>query len=427
MIRTDPRRSAAARSGVPAWLCGLCIALPMGAARADIVTDWNEKAAAVMEAEKVTGGYPAARSLSIMHAALFDAVNAVEKRHAPYSSTPIEAAGASADVAAHAAARRALTELYPRQKPMIDAAFDAAVSKVAEGTAKAAGGAAGDKAALALVQLRAGDGAVSPNTYRPNTAPSVYVITAAPIMPWAGAVKPLALRSVAQFRPGPPPALNSAIYARDYNETMALGSAKSLKRTDWQAETAKFWVISGVTAWNQAARGLIAAKPLPLIESARLYAQLNLALHDALLAVLEAKYEYAFWRPVTAIRSGDRDGNDATERDGNDATERDAGWTPLIETPLHPEYPCAHCVADGAGGVALKSAFGTGTVPEFTLTYAAMPGVVRKYTSIQQLEDEVAMARIWGGVHFRNSNDVGNALGAKVGEYVLQNYLQPRR
>lgn len=142
-------------------------------------------------------------------------------------------------------------------------------------------------------------------------------------------------------------------------------------------------------------------------------------MHDALLAVYEAKYEHGLWRPITAIRNGDRD--------GNDATERDAGWTPLIETPLHPEYPCAHCVLDGAGGAVLKSAFGSGTVPEFTLTYAAMPGVVRKYTSIQQLEDEVAMARIWGGVHFRNSNEVGNALGVKVGDYVLQNYLQPRR
>lgn len=371
MKRTNPRRSAAARSLVPAWLCGLFIALPMGAARADIVTDWNEKAAAVMDAEKVSGGYPAARTLSIMHAAMFDA------------------------------------------------AFDAAVSKVAEGATKAAGVAVGDKAALALVQMRAGDGAIGANTYRPNTAPGVYVITAQPIMPWAGAVKPFALRSAAQFRPGPPPALNSAIYARDYNETMALGSAKSLKRTDWQAETGKFWVISGVTAWNQAARGLITSKPLPLAESARLFAQLNLALHDALLAVYEAKYEHGLWRPITAIRNGDRD--------GNDATERDAGWTPLIETPLHPEDPCAHCVLDGAGGAVLKSAFGSGTVPEFTLTYAAMPGVVRKYTSIQQLEDEVAMARIWGGVHFRNSNEVGNALGVKVGDYVLQNYLQPRR
>lgn len=154
------------------------------------------------------------------------------------------------------------------------------------------------------------------------------------------------------------------------------------------------------------------------MESARLFALLNIAISDAFVAIFDAKYQYDFWRPVTAIRNGDID--------GNDATERDHAWTPLIATPVHPEYPCAHCVADGSGGAVLKSFFGKGSLPDFTLTYSEMPGVQRKYTSIQQLEDEVAMARIWGGVHYRTSNEVGNALGRTVGEYVMEHYLRPR-
>jgi hypothetical protein len=410
-------RSVAAHTLLPTmWVC-LAFTVPMGVARADVVTDWNEKASAVLEAEKVSLSYLAARTLSMVHAAMFDAVNAVEKRYAPFAPAALEATGASADAAAQAAARRVLVELYPRQKAMLDAAFASSVGNFADAT-KAAGVAVGEKCALAVLEMRKNDGATNSNTYRPSTAPGAYVTTAMPIMSHSASVKPFALRSVAQFRPGPPPALNSALWARDYNETMALGSTNSATRTAWQTETGRFWVISGVTAWNQAARGLVANKPLPLAESARLFAQLNLSVHDAFLAVYEAKFEYGFWRPVTAIRNGDRD--------GNDATERDAGWTPLIDTPLHPEYPCAHCVVDGAGGVVLKSVFGTGALPEFTLTYAAMPGVTRKYTSIQQLEDEVAMARIWGGVHFRNSNEVGNALGVKVGTHVLQNHMQAR-
>jgi hypothetical protein len=396
------------------WIAA-SLALALGAAHADIVTDWNERAAAVLDAEKVTAGYPSARTMAIVHAAMFDALTAIDLGHAPYVSTPIDVAGASAQDALHAAARRALVELYPRQKAMIDAAYAAAVGSAGASASVVVG----DKAALAVLETRKNDGSNGPNLHRPVTAPGVWVVTAQPILPWAATVKPFALRTLAQFRPGPPPALNSAVYTRDYIETKALGSATSVQRTAWQAETARFWVISGITAWNQAARGLVAAKPLPLVDSARLFAQLNMALHDAILAVYEAKYEYGFWRPVTAIRNGDRD--------GNDATERDAAWTPLIETPLHPEYPCAHCVLDGAGGAVLKKAIGSGATAEFTLTYAAMPGVTRTYTSIQQLEDEVAMARIWGGVHYRNSNEVGNALGASVGTYVMQSTLQPRR
>jgi hypothetical protein len=421
------RRKSNVRPLSERWRVLLCVlsalftlTLVSSKVQADIVADWNGKAGDTMVAQGVTSGVGPARTLAMMHAAMFNAVNAVGKRYALYMVTTVpDAAGASPEAAAHAAARRVLADLYPKQKPALDAAFDAAIAKLPDGAAKVSGILAGEAAAVAMLANRKTDGFDSADTYRPVTSPGVYVVTPLPVMSHVAGVKPFALQSVSQFRPGPPPALDSPQWARDYNETKELGAAKSTKRTAWQTETGRFWVLSGALAWNEAARELLASKPLPLTESARLFAHLNIALTDAFLAIFDAKYHYSFWRPITAIRNGDRD--------GNDATERDAGWTPLINTPMHPEYPCAHCVCDGAAGAVLKSVFGTGTLPEFTLTYAAMPGVTRKYTSIQQLEDEVAMARIWGGVHYRTSNEVGNAIGRKVGEYVLKNYLQAVR
>ncbi len=389
-------------------------------ARADIVTDWNERAVAVLLAENLLGsGTGSARSFAMMHSAMSDAINAVERRYALHGTAALDGSGASALAAAHAAARRVLLALYPKQQAQIDSAYDAAMAGIAEGAAKSAGVAVGEKAAAAMQDERKADGFTSPSDYRPATAPGVYVPTTMPVVTNVARVKPFALQSVSQFRPGPPPALTSAVFARDYNETRELGAAKSTQRTAWQTETGQFWVLVGSYAWNEAARGLVIAKPLALADSARLFAQLNFAIFDGYMAVFDAKYAHNFWRPITAIRNGDRA--------GNAAIERDALWTPLIDTPMHPEYPCSHCCIDGAAGAVLKSFFGGGPLPEFTLTYKTMPGVVRRYTSIQQLEDEVSMARIWGGVHYRNSNEVGHALGKQVGEYVVQHQLRTLR
>ena len=388
------------------------------AVRADVVTDWNDKAVAIMLAERLPGGVPGARVLAIMHIAMFDAANASEGRYLPYRAATADAADASPEAAMHAAARHVLAELYPKHKAAADAYYGSAVARLPAGRATASGIAAGEKAARAMLEERKTDGFFAPDSYRPVTKPGGYIPTAMPIMSHLQLAKPFALRSPSQFRPGPPPALTSAQWARDYNETKELGGANSVKRTAWQTETSRFWVLSGTYAWNEAAREIVKARPLSTMESARLFALLNIAISDAFVAIFDAKYQYNFWRPVTAIRNGDID--------GNDATERDHAWTPLIATPVHPEYPCAHCVADGSGGAVLKSFFGKDSLPDFTLTYSEMPGVQRKYTSIQQLEDEVAMARIWGGVHYRTSNEVGNALGRTVGEYVMEHYLRPR-
>jgi hypothetical protein len=393
---------------------GLALVSP---AKADLVTEWSAHAFAVIAADRMGGGIGPARAATILHFALFDAANGVERRYVPYRSALPEAAGASPEAAAHSAARRVLVELFPRQKNMVERHFDAAMAKIPEGMGRAMGSAIGEKVALAIIAERKADGFSGADIYRPVTSPGVYVATAAIVGSHLPLSKPFALRAVSQFRPGPPPDLKSTQWARDYNETKELGGANSTKRTAWQTETGQFWVLIGAHAWNEAARNISANHPLALIESLRAFALMNMAISDSYLAIFDAKHHYNFWRPVTAIRNGDQD--------GNDATERDAGWTPLIATPLHPEYPCAHCVVDGGAGTVLKSFFGSGPLREFTLTYEAMPGVTRKYTSIQQLKDEVFMARIWGGVHYRTSNEVGVTIGEKVGAYIVENFLKP--
>lgn len=379
--------------------CAMALTATM--AQADVISNWNERAIATLSAAKVVDAVGVARTLAMVHEAMYGGIQQSQRSTIPQ------------EIAADAAARRVLATLYPQQTPDIDSAFNIEIEKFKANPQKEAGIAAGEKAASAVLAERANDGFRAPEDYRPNATPGLYITTALPVFSNVGGMKPFVLKSISQFRPGPPPALSSEVYARDYNETKDYGFARSEKRNLWQTETARFWDRDGLIAWNQAARDMLQSKQLPLSESARMFMLLNVASHDAYVAVFDAKYAYQFWRPVTAIRNGDRT--------NNSATPRDASWTPLINTPMHPEYPCAHCVIDGAAGMVMKSFYGSGTVPAFTLTNSAMPGVTREYTSFQQLEDEVSMARIWAGVHYRNSTEVGHELGKKVGEYVLTN------
>jgi hypothetical protein len=204
------------------------VALLCSTGYADVVTDWNRKAVDTMEAQRVTGGAVPARTLAMMHGAMFNAVNSVAKRYALYLVAALpDATDASPEAAAHAAARRILAELYPKEKAALDAAFDAAIAKLPDGVAKSSGIASGEKAALAMLADRKTDGFDSPDTYRPVTSPGAYVPTAALIMSQVASIKPFALKSVSQFRPGPPPALGSPLWARDYNETKELGAANT--------------------------------------------------------------------------------------------------------------------------------------------------------------------------------------------------------
>jgi hypothetical protein len=403
------------------WVLVTALSIVSRSPRADTIVDWNRHASETISTEgpRIAGNPIAmARTLAIMHIAMADAVDACDPAFKPYLGTLPRAAGASPLAAASSAARTVLAALYPGQAKVIEQHYANALDAVADGEAKAAGIDIGDRAARQLLAAREDDKTFeSAESYRPLTAPGVYVPTGVPVVSNVALRKPFALARISRFRPGPPPLLPSALWARDFNETRQWGAANSTLRNAWQTETARFWQQLGPPAWNQAARNLSDNHPLPLASNARLFALMNAAMFDAYLAVFDAKYYYGFWRPITAIRNADRD--------DNDATARDAGWLPLIDTPPHPEYPCAHCAADGAAATILKSAFGSGAVTPFRVTYAAMPNTMREYASIGQLQDEIFMARIWGGVHFRTSNEVGEALGTDVGNYLLQTMLLP--
>jgi hypothetical protein len=392
------------------------LAMVAAAVHADAVTDWNIKANDIMVAGRV-GAPPANRVLAIANVAVFEAVNAITGRYAASGRVTLDAApGASVDAAVAAAMRGTLGKLLVPQQAEIDAAYQAALAALPDGNARSAGIAVGEKAAAAILALRGGDGAAAPDSYVPFAAAGVYVPTASPAVPHWGQRTPWVLASGDQLRPGAPPALSSAIWARDYNEIKALGSKTSAQRSAAQTEIARFWEATQPVIYYPLARAVALQPGREVTQNARLLAAAGMAMDDALVAIFDAKYAYNFWRPVTAIRNGDNDGNDATEREPT--------WTPYIDTPMHPEYPCAHCVVSASLGAVLQAEIGNGPVPRLATTSPTAPGVTRSWASIAEFTQEVANARIYDGVHFRNSTEVGTALGLKVGEMVAAKVLR---
>jgi hypothetical protein len=389
------------------------IAVPT--AFADVVTDWNVWTSDIAAAAKMPTP-PTVRAMAIIQTAVYEAVNAGTKRY-PGSLVTLEAApGASIDAAVAAANRATLSKLVPMQQASIDSVYRAALSAIAESPAKVDGIALGEKAAAAVLALRADDGGLTPEGYRPYTAAGHYVPTVVPVASQWPQRKPWVMTSASQFRPGPPPSLTSKLWARDYAEIKALGSKNSTQRTAEQTEIARFWEASGPTIYYPVVRSLAALPGREVTQNARLLMAVAQAMDDGAIAVFDAKYHYGFWRPMTAIRNGDQD--------GNDATERDALWTPFIDTPMHPEYPCAHCIASAALGAVLQAEIGTGATPTLSTTSPTAPGVVRRWTKISDFVQEVANARIYDGVHYRNSTEVGSAMGKQVGELVAAKYLR---
>lgn len=387
-------------------------------ARADAVTDWNRTAGDIVVDAKL-GPLPADRALAIVHAAVYEAVNAITRRY-PVSDLELKAApGASVDAAIAAANHTALAELVPSQREVIHAAYQAALAPITDGPAKAQGISVGEKAAAAILQARADDGAAAGEAYRPHTTPGVYVPTVIPEATHWLQIKPWLMASPAQFRPGPPPELSSELWARDYNEVKMLGGKHSERRTAEQTDIALFWEEVMPSIYHGIVRSVADAGGRDITRNARLFAAVTQATNDALIAVFEAKYHYGFWRPVTAIRNGDID--------GNDATERGPSWLPFIDTPMHPEYPCAHCIVSGAVGAVLQAEIGTGPIPLLTTTSHAAGGVARNWTRIDDFVREVSNARIYDGVHYRNSGEVGAAMGKQIGELAVRKYMRSHK
>ena len=386
----------------------LAAAIVVGArvAQADIVTDANTRAADMVS--RIPAPPVTVRMMAIVQVSVFEAVNAVTGRYPPQRAKLAPAPGASVEAAVAAATHSALSKLMPAQQAVIDADYQALLASVPDGPAKTAGVALGEQAAAAIVAMCADDGVVAPDMYRPATAAGVYVPTTGPAVPHWGKRRPWVMTRGDQFRPGAPPALTSATWARDYNEIKAVGGRNSTQRTPEQTAIAKFWEATAPAVYWPVARAVALMPGRDVTDNARLFALAAMAMDDALIAVFDAKYTYNLWRPVTAIRNGDID--------GNDATERDAGWVPFIDTPMHPEYPCAHCIVSASLAAVLAAEIGAGPAPRLTSASPTAGGAVRTWTSVADFTREVAMARIYDGVHYRNSTEVGSAMGQKIGE-----------
>ncbi len=392
-------------------LAATLIAAAAAHVRADVVTDWNHKAGEIM-GEARLGTPPAVRVMAIVQTAVFDAASSAAKRVAAGRTQ------ADAVAAAVAAANRVtMSKLMPSQEAAIQAAYNSALAAIADGAAKSAGIAAGEEAAAAVLAARADDGAAGPEKYKPHAAPGVYVPTAVPAVPTWPQRKPWVIQSAAQFRPAPPPALTSATWARDFNEVKALGGKSSTRRTPEQTEIARFWDYSLPAIYCGVLRSVALQPGRDVLRNARLYAAATQAMDDGLIAVFDAKYTYNFWRPSTAIRNA--------ELDGNDATEPEAGWSSFIDTPMHPEYPSAHSVLAGAVGTLLKVELGNQAVPELSTTSPTAKGATRRWSRIDDFVREVADARVYDGVHFRFSADVGTAMGRQIGEAAAARLLLP--
>jgi hypothetical protein len=403
------------RLGWRSQLLAAVAALASPAAMADAVCDWNSRAGEIVVAARM-GPPPAYRAMAIVHTAVYEAVNAITRRY-PAGALKLEAApGASIDAAVAAANRAALARLLPSQQVAIDATYQAALAKVADGPGKTAGIALGEQAAAAVLAARADDGAAAQEASRPVTAAGVYVPTTIPAATHWPQRRPWLMSGPAQFRPGPPPALTSAVWARDYNEIKAVGGKSSSRRTAEQSQMATFWEATLPPIHNGIVLSVADAPGREVTQNARLLAAVAQAADDALLAVFDAKYHYNFWRPVTAIRNGDLD--------GNDATERDASWSPFIDTPMHPEYPCAHCTVAAAVGTVLQAEVGSSAMPTLSTTTYLAKGPPRTWARIDDFVQEVANARVYDGVHFRNSTEVGTALGKQVGALAAARLLR---
>ncbi len=395
------------------------------------VVEWNALAQEIIQPAPMPG-MPMMSSvtmseafvyLSYVHAAIFDALVSIEGGYQPYNPNLAPASPtASRDAAIAAAAYTVLNNFFPSE--MLTQKYNAALAVIPESVAKTDGVAAGVAAGQGILALRANDGRGAPDTYTVlDPAPGVWQPTlllpdgtyAPPIDPWMAVMTPFMLLSPAQFRPAPPPALDSAEWAAQYNEVKDIGGAMSMTRTAEQTEVAQFWATNNAIQFNTAYREVALTRGLGLLESARLIAMGNMVGADSLIACFDSKYTYSFWRPVTAITSG--------LDDGNPATEPDPAWMPLLMTPNHPEYVAGHACFASSQAEVFARFFGTPQI-ELDLT-SDVTGTARHYATVDDLRTEIVNARTWAGLHYRMSGELAVVLGQNVASYGLANYFQP--
>ncbi|MGZ6693051.1 MAG: vanadium-dependent haloperoxidase [Solirubrobacteraceae bacterium] len=387
-----------------------------------VISDWNALAATTVGADPTKAPQETPLYVGFVQAAVYDAVVGIDRRYEPYRFDARAPHRTSAQAAAVAAAHKVLVTYSPYAQATLDAAYAAALAQIPDGKAKTRGIAFGTLAADNLIAMRANDGRNAPVLFTQPPAPGVWRPTPPALLPmavpWMGSVTPLLVRSGAQFgEPGPPPALTSARYTRDFDEVKALGSATSTARTPEQTNSALFFSGNAAVQFNAALRDQMTVRHPDIVDAARMFAAVDMSEADAIISVWHAKYLYGFWRPITAINLADTDGNPATTADRN--------WTPLLTTPPYPDYVSGYSGLTGAFTQALEEALDTRHL-QLTLTSTAVPGAVRSYDSGKSLRNDVVDARVWLGIHFRTADTGGVEMGQRVADWALTHYFGAR-
>jgi hypothetical protein len=385
-----------------------------------VVTDWNAIAVSTLSADTTKQNVEIILYTAFVQAAVYNAVVGVEGRYAPYRFHARAPRGTSAQAAAVAAAYKILVTYVPSAKATLDADYAASLARLPDGTAKTRGIAFGTRAADSLIRLRAHDGRNAPIQFTQPPAPGVWRPTPPAFLPmqapWMAFVTPLLVRSATQFAPPPPPALTSARYTRDFNETKAFGSKTSAVRTPAQTSTAMFFSGSALVQYNAALRDQVTVRHLDITGAARMFAAIDMSVADAEITVWRAKYVYGFWRPITAINLADTD--------GNPDTAPDPSWVPLFDTPPYPEYPSGYNAFNSTVVHGLADLFRTRHL-QLTLISTSAPGVVRHYDSGHALIQDVVNARVWNGFHFRFADIASRNLAGRLAAWTLDHYFQP--
>ncbi len=362
-----------------------------------------------------------------MQLAVFEAVNSITGDYRPYLGSIVAPHGASAEAAAIEAAYRVLKTYFPGSAATLDAALTNSLAAIPDCDAKMKGIATGDAAAAVMTTLRANDGSSPPQFKIPGaplpgeyqatpSCPIVNGVAVGAFFHWQN-VTPFGIQSVKDFLLGPPPELTSNAYAKTYNEVKTVGSANSTERPQDRTDVVLFYQATSPTmVLNEAARQVAQQQQRSLSENARALALINMAINDSIVAAFFNKYHYNFWRPETAIRAGDTD--------GNRKTEADPGFLPFILTPCFPSYPSNHGSGSGGGAEVLRRLYGEAG-HWITVANPAVPSVVLHYTSFKQITDDISDARVYGGIHFRTDQEAGADLGRAVGREVYRNNLRP--
>jgi PAP2 superfamily len=414
---------------IPFWLLIMFIAsilLTALPATADVVSDWNTIAVNTAVTNQQSP-FAQARYAAIVQLAVFEAVNSITGEYKPYLGTITAPPGALPEAAAIEAAYVVLTTYFPASASALLTARNTSLGQIADGQPKVDGIATGDAAAAVMIALRTNDGSSPPQFKVPGPAvpgewqatPSCPVVNGVAVgvaFQWQN-ITPFGISRASDFLLDPPPALTSNEYAKTYNDVMTVGDINSTERPQDRSNVALFYAASSPTqVFNQAAQQVAQRKGGSLTDNARALALVNMAISDSLVASFLNKYHYNFWRPETAIHSGDQDDNPKTELDTN--------YAPFILTPCFPSYPSNHGSAGNGAAEVLRRLYGE-SGHSITISNPAVPSIVLQYTSFQQITDDISDARVYGGIHFRTDQDAGARLGRAVGTAVYKNNLHP--